>query len=123
MELEELIKNSKSLTSLALAIFNSRSQSALNKCKQILKDNGINWEEWLKDKKTKPKRYCLHCGKEIIGDYRKKFCDHSCAASYNNLGISRNKKDRQTTTCLNCGKELTIGEKFFCCRKCCGDFE
>lgn len=33
------------------------------------------------------RKFCLFCGKEIIdGDYRKKFCDSSCAASYNNSG-------------------------------------
>ena len=123
-EIDFLLKNSKSLNDLALAIFGKKNQNARNKCKQILKENGIEWEKWLEDKKVKPKRYCLNCGKEIRGgDGRKKFCNHSCAASYNNLGVSRSKKNKQHTTCLNCGKRLTINQELFCCHKCQGDFE
>ena len=55
--------------------------------------------------KTRKKKYevihCLNCGKEIItGDYRKKFCDSSCAAKYNNKqrenykGIVENRKEK-----------------------------
>ena len=38
-----------------------------------------------KRRKYKFPKYCLFCGKEIIGgDVRKKFCNSSCAAKYNN---------------------------------------
>ena len=123
-KLASALETCKSLSELALKLFDRNHQSARNKCKQILKENGVNWEEWLKEKNTKPKRYCLYCGKEITNtDYRNKFCNHSCAASYNNLGVSRNKKERATDTCLNCRRQLTVNEKLFCSVKCSCDFK
>lgn len=55
-----------------------------------------------------PKIFCKNCGKELIKKdteklsefKKKKFCSHSCSASYSNK--SRKKK----RFCLNCGKEL-----------------
>lgn len=41
---------------------------------------------------------CLNCGREIIG--YNKFCNHSCAAIYNN-----GKRDTENI-CLNCGKKI-----------------
>lgn len=67
---------------------------------------------------------CLYCGKIIpmnslsISDYnRKKFCNNSCAASYNNR--LRGKKKNY---CLMCGKEIPLQNKFCSC-KCHKDFE
>lgn len=41
------------------------------------------------------------------------FCDHSCAASYNNHGICRNGSPLpEHSYCLNCGREITRGNKF-----------
>lgn len=34
--------------------------------------------------KQRKKKYCLHCGKELVSG-QKKFCSLSCAATYNNL--------------------------------------
>ena len=72
------------------------------------------------------KKQCLYCGKDIqLGDkgfswYKnRKFCNSSCAASYNNVNRSKDKyesilvykdghyiKDTSKKYCLNCGKEL-----------------
>lgn len=37
-----------------------------------------------KERQSKPKKYCLQCGKELTGS-QNKFCSNSCAATYNNL--------------------------------------
>jgi predicted nucleic acid-binding Zn ribbon protein len=62
---------------------------------------------------------CLYCGKEIpVGNLKpseyngRKFCNNSCAASYNNLHKERDKK-----RCLNCGKEIPKRNKY-CSHKC-----
>ena len=139
--LNEILEKSKSMSDVARSIFGKENYTNREKCKKILEENGINWKKWLEEKKIKPKRYCLYCGKEIIsGDYRKKFCNSSCAASYNNKGkkhsdevkkkISetlqknspnfdgiikpikeRYRRSKEKTYCLFCGKELN-GYKF-----------
>ena len=51
-------------------------------------------------KYNKSPNYCLRCGKPIYASEnerlcdvkKKKFCNNSCAASYNNIGINRNGK-------------------------------
>ena len=34
--------------------------------------------------KQRKRRYCLYCGKELV-TWQKKFCSHSCSATYNNI--------------------------------------
>lgn len=55
-------------------------------------------------------KYCLNCGKEINGDYRKKFCNRSCAATYNNKNrkLSENTKEKISSSLR---KEYTKEEK------------
>lgn len=70
---------------------------------------------------------CLHCGKEIQtgnlipSEYNdKKFCNSSCAASYNNLNRqtkNNNKRNAKAKQCLNCGKEIPNCNKY-CSIKC-----
>ena len=113
--LNEILEKSKSLSDLARYIFGKENYTNRQKCKKILEENNIVWEKWLNDKNTKAKKYCLNCGKEIIsGDARKKFCNHSCSASYNNKGIVRNGQPRNKF-CLYCGNELKNNQKKFCC--------
>lgn len=123
-KLNEVLEKSKSLSDIARELFGKQNYTNREKCKQILKENGIEWKKWLEDKKTKPKRYCLNCGKEIVdGDYRKKFCNSSCATSYNNRGISRHKTTvKKINKCLNCGKEIPCNRKY-CNNVCQGDYE
>ena len=48
---------------------------------------------------------CLNCGKDILYKKRRnKFCNHSCAASFNNIGKRRH--GEQPNNCLICGKKL-----------------
>lgn len=68
--------------------------------------------------------YCLNCGKVIeildnqrVSDVRrKKFCNHSCAASFNNRGIVRNAKTIKDTICPNCGGVKSRRAKL--CKEC-----
>lgn len=65
-------------------------------------------------------KYCLHCNKliEWVGyDTRnKKFCNQSCAASYNNP--KKKRKQGQINYCINCGIQLKKTSKLYCCVKC-----
>ena len=114
------LTNCKSLNDIARQEFGKANYTNREKCKKILLYEGINWEEWLESiKSSKPKKYCLYCGKEIInGHSRKKFCDTSCAASYNNS--KRGNKPLINGICLNCGKEFSdkqYGTKY-CSQHC-----
>ena len=63
---------------------------------------------------------CLFCGKAILpregekltDTKRKKFCNSSCTAKYNN---AKRKKDR---FCIECGKKLTRKQRFYCSCQC-----
>lgn len=72
------------------------------------------------------KKYCIHCGKPLdknkltLSDYkRKKFCNNSCAASYNNKFTKRKEKKK----CKNCGKELVSRQRTYCNNKCQQEYE
>lgn len=71
--------------------------------------------------------YCKECGKKI--EWKKDigrnhdFCNHSCAASYNNRGHCKNRPPLpEHSYCLNCGKEITRGHKY-CDKKCQDQYE
>lgn len=57
---------------------------------------------------NKNPKLCKRCETPIPYDKRRNsFCSHSCAASYNNLGVCRNeKKKRESENCLDCGNPL-----------------
>lgn len=60
---------------------------------------------------------CLYCGKETVDKYynsKKKFCDNSCAAKYNN----QLRKRKPPKYCKNCEKELSRRNKIYCNGKC-----
>lgn len=62
-------------------------------------------------------KFCLHCGTEIPFEGRRtKFCDRSCAASYNNVGINRhaNRPKPDGGECANCGKSKTKKHNRYC---------
>lgn len=44
---------------------------------------------------------------------RKKFCNNSCAASYNNKH-----KEKKHKYCLNCGKEISLHNQKYCSAEC-----
>lgn len=76
---------------------------------------------------------CLYCNKEIpINDLtpskynEKKFCNHSCATSYNNQGVRRNYKDGvdydSQNECLNCKNTIPRLKKY-CSKECQNEYE
>ena len=98
-----------------------RNYTNREKCKKLLESEGIDWKSWLDEKRASNKRFCLYCGKEITGDSRKKFCNHSCSASYNNKGVARNGHKKELY-CKNCGKPLEKHQTKFCSKECNVDF-
>ena len=66
-------------------------------------------------------KLCKKCKNPIEYDkQRNQFCSHSCAASYNNQGITRN-GENQDKPCKECGA-ITSNSKY-CSRKCFRDSE
>ena len=122
------LKDCKTLNDIARQEFGKANYTNREKCKKLLEENGIDWKEWLESKKIEEKKYCLYCGKELIGKdrKRKKFCNSSCAASYNNIGVVRNGNKSIPSICLNCGKEYYASrnsKKKFCSIKCQGEYK
>lgn len=91
--------------------------------------------------KERKKKYCLYCGKEIIGRYRsaKKFCNRSCAAKYNNKGRIQSEETKKKIAeslakskeyeyssdpvyCKNCGKLIEKRPNIFCNPTCCIEY-
>ena len=109
--LKKLLNESNNLSEITTKIFSNSNSNNREKVKRYLKDINIDYKEYFTTKKNNKKNFCLNCGKEIKGTdkSRKKFCNSSCAATYNN-------KLRGFHYCLNCGKK--IKNKKFCNRKC-----
>lgn len=63
---------------------------------------------------------CALCGNFLCYEKRTyKFCNHSCAASFNNLGVVRNpRKGERRTHCLKCGTRILGSGRFYCSRRC-----
>lgn len=65
---------------------------------------------------------CKYCDKPIPYDKKKnKFCGHSCSASFNNYGVSRNKVIKRYRRCEICGV-LTKNKKY-CSIKCPSEYK
>ena len=106
-DLQSILSKSNNLSDLARYIFNNENYTNREKCKKILEENNINWKQWLKTKEKH--NYCLQCGNEILGRdrLRKKFCNASCAAKYNNVH-----REKRFNLCLNCQKKINHLKKF-----------
>ena len=74
-------------------------------------------------------KYCVQCHevirvrkKQKVSETRsKKFCNHSCAASYNNSGhtsFGPKRTVEREDNCIHCGKLITGNNRRFCSRKC-----
>lgn len=90
-------------------------QKNVQKCthKNLLSETQLN--NWYEQNKIK----CLFCGKDIplgklgFEEYKKrKFCNNSCAASYNGVGRKIAHKKIKINLCKNCGKEINYKNKF-----------
>lgn len=57
--------------------------------------------------------FCLFCGAELPpDDMRRKFCNHSCSAKYNNRGVTRHAKHPRT--CVHCGAKKEKRHNKYC---------
>ena len=66
--------------------------------KDVCEKIGFDLNSYSTKKKKYEKHYCLNCGKEIVtGDYRKKFCNSSCASTYNNKHREYRKIEKTNT--------------------------
>lgn len=67
---------------------------------------------------------CLTCNKPLVycGQKRqKKFCSQSCAATYNNRGVARNKSPDRF--CIRCNiNKIPLSNKKFCSTSCWEDY-
>lgn len=114
--LKEMFEKEKSLSAISRLLFGKANYTNNEKVKKILSSNGIDWKDWLESKKIKIK--CKNCGKEFIAKYKgRKFCCHSCSATYNNK--LRGKREAR---CLNCGKNIYYRNKF-CNNTCYAEYE
>jgi hypothetical protein len=64
--------------------------------------------------------HCAFCDAVLPYENRRnKFCNHSCAASYTNLGVAHNpRKTERRTHCLRCGQPVKGTGRFYCSRSC-----
>lgn len=121
----EEFKKCKSYTEMAKWLgYNYYNGRIKKEIEQYCLENNLNAETIIANNSKKP-NICLQCGKEITGKDRfvKKFCNSSCAASYNNKGRKRTNKSKrtvkksnlvrksklkqqQTRKCIVCGKDF-----------------
>lgn len=59
---------------------------------------------------------CRHCEAELPANSKKTFCNRSCSASHNNLGVRRHGKDK--SLCLVCGNTVKRNSSKFCSVTC-----
>ena len=106
------------------AKLSSFKQRPVQECnhKNSLSTDQIN--QWYEQNKIQ----CLCCGADIplnnlcFNEYKKrKFCNNSCAASYNNKidkeKYKKRSKEKKTRYCKNCGKEIKYPNQY-CSQKC-----
>lgn len=124
------IENCKSYAEMAkflgYSYYNGRVKKEIIKFCEI---NNLNTESIIEQNTKKPNK-CLFCGKELEGKNRftGKFCNSSCAASYNNKGRkhSEETKDKIQDTlkkkfkeenyskfreCVICGKDFIVNRR------------
>lgn len=128
---EELIQLFKE-NSLSMQAIEHKYNLGKNSVGRLFNKRGIDFrkikeEEALRIRKEYEEnpKCCKYCGKPIPFEERnrKDFCNHSCAASYNNQGICRNGNPLpEHSYCLNCGKEITRGNKF-CNNTCSAEYK
>jgi len=107
-----LLKEGKSYSDIAIHL--NKSYSSVRS--KLFKFD-IKFSDYGEYEKNRVK-HCLECGKEIYG--YKKFCDNSCAASYNN----KHRIVKEIKICINCGKIiLSKNAKKYCCKKCQFDYK
>lgn len=93
--------NSKHQAHILFGISDNKSGSEY--LKDIAQQVGFDFEIY-KQRKEKPKKYCLQCGKELTKQTQKSFCCRSCAITYNNHHSIKKEETR---------KKISESLKFF----------
>lgn len=110
-----------SLSDCARKLFNKDDYRSCEKIKVLAKEHNFDWNIWTERRKPKMViTYCLNCGSEIKQTNtkrKKKFCNSSCAASYNNKQREHNSRGKKEWLCQNCGKQLERNKKY-CSKDC-----
>jgi hypothetical protein len=74
---------------------------------------------------------CKHCSNifeqyNLSEKYQKKFCNHSCAATFNNIKRGNASRKMLSAQCLHCNKEFTYREShqkgLYCSHQCQRDY-
>ena len=111
-----------SLSDAARKIFGKDDYRTCEKIKKIASKYNFDWKIWgVRRKSVTVITKCLYCGKDIVqnsGKRLKKFCNNSCAATYNNLKRGNNtKEDLKDKECAYCGKPIKYTNKY-CSKEC-----
>ena len=101
--IRNLVKESKSLTSVCEKLSISTGGYSTKSLREYLEENNIDYSHFTqtkvpmtREKYEKNPKLCKKCGKPLSWDKRMNdFCDHSCSASYNNIGTIRNVNEKQ----------------------------
>lgn len=111
-----IIENSISICEAARKITGISTTLARTIIKELCAENN-----WAVPQFYNRKYYCLNCGKEIKTQdrSRRKFCSHSCAATYNN---GKRTTDKKNEYCLNCGKPIHNPHSKYCSLECSNQF-
>ena len=127
-EIKLAISNSENLNQVCKQLLCTDNTYNRNKIRDFIKSNNLSIAHfktrYSKESYDKNPKVCKYCGKIIPYEKRvNDFCNHSCATSYNNVGVVRNKPSLPTySLCLNCGKEITKGNKY-CNNTCKAEYE
>lgn len=126
-EIEQAIQESEYLAEVLRSLDCIDNGYNRTRLKQFIEDNSINTSH-IKIRLNKESyeanpKLCLQCGKPIPYEHRdNKFCDSSCAASYNNKGVIKRSK-KELRYCLCCGKELNTHQSKYCSNECQSRYE
>lgn len=96
--IRDLVKESTSLTSVCKKLGVSTGGSSTKSLREYLEENNIDYSNFTqtkipmtRERYEKNPKVCKNCGNLLPWEKRNNdFCDLSCAASYNNKGVSRN---------------------------------
>ena len=106
----ELFNSSKSIADVCRKLYGRNNGGMHNRLIKLFEEVGYDWDEHVNQIEEGKKRYCLNCGKEISGKERKrkKFCNSSCAAQYNN---KQREHSSETKSAISEGLKKYCSEK------------
>ncbi len=138
-EIVQAIEECEYLSSVLNKLECWSNSSNREKLRQFIKDNNIETSfKTIITKETYEQnpKHCKYCGEVIPYEKRENdFCNHSCAASYNNSKRGNKENDeqckeiikqdciKQKKYCVNCGNEITGRGTKYCCQSCQKDYE